>query len=67
MIRLSYSLKLGEYEQEIPQSHTAAHPWHREEEPQNIYSNKTPVGHLKQSHQLTLSLQDDLKTEKDSK
>ena len=28
--------KLSEYDQEIPQSHTADQPWHHEEEPQII-------------------------------
>ena len=36
--------KVREYDQEIPQSHTAeSNPWHREEEPQNIYSNNTSL------------------------
>ena len=35
---------VSEYDQEIPQSHTADHyPWHHEEEPHNIYSTKTSV------------------------
>ena len=33
----------SEYDQEIPQSHTADQPSHCEEEPQNIYSNNTSV------------------------
>ena len=37
-------------------------PQHREEEPQNIYRNKTSVRQLKQSNQLSLPLQDDCKT-----
>ena len=34
---------VSEYYQEIPQSHTADQTRLREEEPQNIYSNKTSV------------------------
>ena len=33
--------KASEYDREIPQSHT--NPWHREEEPQNIYSSNASV------------------------
>ena len=33
--------KVSEYDQEIPQLHTADNPRYREEEPQNIYSSKT--------------------------
>ena len=42
-------------------------PWHREEEPQNIKSNKTLERQLKQSNQLSLPRQDDCKTRKDTK
>ena len=35
--------KVSEYDQVIPQSHTADQPTAREEEPQNIYSNNTTV------------------------
>ena len=35
--------KVSEYDQEIPQSHTADQPTAREEEPQNIYSNNASV------------------------
>ena len=38
-----------------------ANPWHRKEEPQNIYSNKTFLRQHKQSNQLSLPLQDDCK------
>ena len=37
-------------------------PWHREEEQQNSYSNKTSVRQQKQSNQLSLPSQDDCKT-----
>ena len=33
--------KVSEYDQEIPQSHTADQPTHREEESQNTNSHKT--------------------------
>ena len=33
--------KVSKYDQEIAQSYTADNLWHRKEEPQNIYSNKT--------------------------
>ena len=33
--------KVREYDQEIPQSHTAENIRHREEEQQDIYSNDT--------------------------
>ena len=36
-------LYLSEYDQKIPQSHTADHPTDREEEPQKIYNNNTSV------------------------
>ena len=42
-------------------------PQHREEESQNIYSNKTSVRQQKQRNQLSLSLQDDRKTRQDTK
>ena len=42
-------------------------PWCHEGKPQNINSNKTPGGQLKQKKQLSLPLQDDCKTRKDSK
>ena len=35
--------KVSEYEQEIPQSHTADKPTGAEEESQNIYNNNTYV------------------------
>ena len=56
-----------ESDQEIPQLHTAVHPWLRVEEQHNINSNKTQERQLKQSNQLSLSLQDDCKTRKDTK
>ena len=34
-------------------------PWHHEEEPRNIYSNKTSKRQLKLSNQLSLPHQDD--------
>ena len=40
---------------------------HREEEPQKVYSHKTPGRQLKQSNQLSLPRQDDRKTRKDTK
>ena len=40
---LACSQKESEYDQEIPQPHTADQPTHREEELQNIYSNNTSV------------------------
>ena len=61
------SQKANEYDQEIPQSHTADQPRHREEEPENIYSNKTSKRPKKQSNQLSLPRQDDCKTRKDKK
>ena len=42
-------------------------PRHHEEEPPNIYSNKTFVRQLKQRDQLSLSLQDDCETRMDTK
>ena len=42
-------------------------PRHREEEPQNIYSNYTSVRQLKQSNKLSFPLQDDCKTRMDTK
>ena len=45
---------VSEYDQEIPQSNT----WRREEELQNINSNKTSVRQQKQINQLSLPLQD---------
>ena len=33
--------EVSEYDQEIPQSHTADQPRHHEEEPQNLNSNNT--------------------------
>ena len=39
-------------------------PRHRKEEPQNIYSNNTFVWQQKQSNQLSLPLQYDLKLER---
>ena len=42
-------------------------PWLREEESQNIYTNKTSVRQQKQRNQLSLTLQDDCKTRKDMK
>ena len=56
---------VSEYEQEIPQSQTAATPWHREEEPLNHH--KTPGRQIKQSNQLSLPHQDDCNTRKDIK
>ena len=41
---MSRFLQVSEYDQEIPQSHIKqTNPRHREEEPQNIYSNNTSV------------------------
>ena len=40
---LNLDVSKSEYDQEIPQSHTADLPRHHEEEPQNIYSNNTSV------------------------
>ena len=42
-------------------------PWHREEELQDIYSNKTSKRQLKHSNQLSLPRQDDCKTRNDIK
>ena len=44
-----------------------ANSGHREEEPHNIYRNKTSVGQLKQSNQLSLPRRDGCKTRKDTK
>ena len=42
--QLVWHQKVSEYDQEIPQTHTLqTNPWHHEEEPQFIYSNKTYV------------------------
>ena len=38
-----------EYDPEIPQSNTQTNPWHREEEPHNMYSNQTSVKPCPQS------------------
>ena len=64
-----HSEKLSEYDQEIPQSHTADQPTASEEEPQNTNSYKTSGRQLKQSNQLSLSCprQDNCKTRKDTK
>ena len=42
-ISISNNQKVSEYDQEVPQSHTADQlgPRHREEEPQNTHSHKT--------------------------
>ena len=37
--------KVSEYDQETPQSQTADQPRHHEEDPQNIYSDKTSETH----------------------
>ena len=42
-------------------------PRHRDEEPQNIYNNKTSERQQKQSNQLSLPRQDDCKTRMDIK
>ena len=42
-------------------------PRHLEEEPRDIYSNKTLVRQLKQNSQLSIPLRDDRKTKKDTK
>ena len=57
--------KVSEYDQEIPQSQTAATPWHREEEPLNHC--ETPGRQTKQSNQLSLPHQDDCNTRMDIK
>ena len=54
--------KANEYDQEIPQSHTADQPTHREEAPQNTDCYKTPGRQLKQSNQFSLPHQDDCKS-----
>ena len=56
--------KVSEYDQEAPQSHIADR--HREEEPQNVYSNNTSARKQQQINQLSLSLQDDCKTRMDT-
>ena len=56
---------VSEYDQEIPQSQTAANPWHREEEPLNHH--ETPGRQIKQSDQLSLAYQDDCNTRMDIK
>ena len=67
LIYLAFVEKVSEYGQEIPQLHNADQPMAREKESQNIYSNKTSVRQYKQSNQLSLPLQDDCKTRKDTK
>ena len=63
--------KVSDYDQEIPKSQTADPPRHREEEPQDIYRNKTSkkqnpqCNTCKQSNKLSLLRQDDCKTRKD--
>ena len=42
-------------------------PRYREEEPQNIYSNKASIRQYKQSNNLSIPLQDDCKTRMDTK
>ena len=53
-----YGKKASEYDQEIPQSHTADQPTHREEAPQNTDCHKTSGMQLKQSNQFSLPHQD---------
>ena len=48
----------------MPQSQT--YPWHHEEDTQNSNSHMTARRHLKLSNQLSLPLQDDRKTKKDT-
>ena len=50
----------SEYDQEIPQSHTAEQP--ALPRGRATEQNKTPGRHFKQSNQLTLTQQDDCKT-----
>ena len=52
--------KVSEYDQEIPQSQTAASPWHCEEEPLNYH--ETTGRQIKQSNQFSLPHQDDCNT-----
>ena len=62
--------KVCEYDQEITKYHNytlQTNPMHLKKEPQNINSNKTPGRQSEQSHQLSLSCQDDCKTRKDIK
>ena len=51
---------VSEYDQEIPQSQTAATPLHRKEE--SLNHHETPRRQIKQSNQLSLPNQDDCNT-----
>ena len=64
--RLVWS-KIYEYDQKIPQSHTATNLRHREEEPQNINKTKTTGRQFKQSNQFSSPRLDDGKTRKDTR
>ena len=56
---------VSEYDQDIPQSQTAANPWHHEEEPHN--NHETPGRQTKQRNQLSLYHHDDCKTRMNTK
>ena len=47
-------MKVSDVDQEYHNSTQQTNPWHREEKPQNINSNKTSERQLKQSKQLFL-------------